>query len=93
LLVLINLPFEVKVFFKKTLTSKRIEKPTYVVIDNAPTHTSDYFLAHLDEWEESGLYVIPLPAYSPELNIIEILWRKIKMAFFWSNRIAYCSPK
>lgn len=58
--------------------AQKIEKPTYVVIDNAPTHTSDYFLAHLDEWEESGLYVIPLPAYSPELNIIEILWRKIK---------------
>ena len=25
-----------------------------------------------------GVEYIPLPAYSPELNIIEILWRKIK---------------
>lgn len=58
--------------------SKTIDKPTYVVIDNAPTHTSDFFLAHLEEWEERGLYVIPLSAYSPDLNIIEMLWRKIK---------------
>jgi len=26
--------------------ANKIEKPTYVLIDNAPTHTSDYFLAH-----------------------------------------------
>lgn len=58
--------------------SKTICKPTYVLIDNAPTHTSNFFLAHLKDWEDAGLYVIPISAYSPELNIIEILWRKIK---------------
>jgi transposase len=55
-----------------------IEKTTYVLVDNAPAHTSDFFLAHLSQWEDSGLYVKHLSAYSPELNIIEILWRKIK---------------
>ena len=58
--------------------SKIIDKPTYVLIDNAPTHTSDFFLSQLNEWEELGLYVRPISAYSPELNLIEILWRKIK---------------
>ena len=38
----------------------------------------EFFLAHLKDWEDAGLYVIPISAYSPELNIIEILWRKIK---------------
>jgi len=58
--------------------SKTIYQPCFVLIDNAPTHTSDFFLAHLEGWEKRGLYVRPISAYSPELNIIEILWRKIK---------------
>ena len=67
--------------------AKMIDKPTYVLIDNAPTHTSDFFLAQLSEWEELGLYPIPISAYSPELNIIEILWRKIK--YEWMPFSAY----
>src|SRR5262249_61078245 len=55
-----------------------ITKLTFVVIDGAPVHTSDVFQARLKEWEDRGLYVYLLPAYSPELNLIEILWRKIK---------------
>jgi len=58
--------------------SKIIDKPTFVLIDNAPTHTSDLFLANIEQWEKSKLYVRPLSAYSPDLNLIEILWRKIK---------------
>ena len=54
--------------------AKIINKPTYVIIDNAPTHTSDFFLANLADWEKRKLYVRPLSAYSPELNIIEILF-------------------
>ncbi len=49
--------------------SKTIDKPTDKVIDNAPTHTSDFFLAHIGDWEERGLYVIPLPAESKELSL------------------------
>ena len=69
--------------------AKLIDKPTYVIIDNAPTHTSDLFLAQLHEWKELGLYVVPIPSYSPQLNIIEILWRKIK--YEWMPFSAYCS--
>ena len=32
----------------------------------------------LAEWEEKGFYIFNLPPYSPHLNIIEILWRKMK---------------
>jgi len=63
--------------------------PTLVVIDQAPIHTSAAFLSRLPQWEERGLYVYPLPAYSPELNWIEILWRKIK--YEWLPLSAYLS--
>ncbi len=52
-------------------------------------HTSDFFLAHLQEWEECGLYVRRMGAILPELNIIEILWRKIK--YEWMPFSAYQS--
>ena len=32
----------------------------------------------LGEWEDKGFYIFNLPTYSPHLNIIEILWRKMK---------------
>src|SRR5690242_7682951 len=33
------------------------------------------------QWEQQGLYLYYLPAYSPELNRIEILWKQAK--YFW----------
>jgi len=56
----------------------KLVKPTTVVIDNAPVHTSNAFSSMIAEWEERGLYLWFLPPYSPELNLIEILWKKIK---------------
>ncbi|MBO0861095.1 MAG: transposase, partial [Chloracidobacterium sp.] len=47
-------------------------------IDGASTHKSEEFQARLEEWEARGLYIYLLPAYRPELNLIEILWRMIK---------------
>ena len=71
-------------------TSKcNINKPTIVVVDNAPTHTSHKFDQKTIEWLEKGLVVVPLSKYSPELNIIEILWRKIK--YEWMPFSAYNS--
>ena len=49
-----------------------------VIVDNAPVHTSAAFLAKIEDWQSYGLVVHFLPTYSPELNLIEILWRKIK---------------
>jgi transposase len=69
--------------------SNQIRKPTLVVIDQAPTHTSAEFERHLADWEKRGLYLYLLPAYSPELNLIEVLWRFIK--YLWLPLGAYAS--
>lgn len=71
--------------------SQTITKPTLVVLDGAPIHTSETFQERLKEWEERNLHVYLLPAYSPELNLIEILWRKIK--YEWLPFSAYESFK
>lgn len=69
------------------LFSQRLERPALVVVDNAPIHTSDEFEEEIKRWEEDDLYVKFLPPYCPELNLIEILWRKIK--YDWLPLDAY----
>lgn len=57
--------------------SLSLKRLTVVVLDNARIHTK----AVKDRgavWQERGLFVWFLPPYSPELNIAEILWRKLK---------------
>ena len=66
-------------------------KVTYLIIDNAPIHTSKEFRANELRWEAQGLRIKRLPAYSPELNLIEILWRKMK--YEWIGFDAYQSYK
>jgi transposase len=63
------------------------QKPAVVVVDNAPIHTSEDFEEELERWQKSGLHVKFLPPYCPELNLIEILWRKIK--YEWLPLDAY----
>jgi transposase len=67
----------------------RLRRLTVVVIDNAPIHTSDEFQECVDAWRRKGLIVYLLPEYSPELNLIEMLWRKIK--YEWIPFSAYQS--
>lgn len=61
--------------------SEKLNKTTWVVLDNATHHTSGKFKAQIPKWEKQGLFLYYLPAYSPELNLIEILWRFIKYAW------------
>jgi transposase len=58
--------------------SKTLKKKTVVVMDNASVHTSEEFEECLSQWKKQGLIIKYLPPYSPELNLIEILWRNIK---------------
>jgi transposase len=67
--------------------AKNIRGTTVLVIDNAPTHTSHEFLSNLRRWNKLGLIIVPISPYSPELNIIEIVWRKIK--YEWMPFSAY----
>lgn len=53
-------------------------KLCFVVIDNASMHTSTAFRKRMEGWLLRGVIPRYLPTYSPELNLIEILWRKIK---------------
>lgn len=69
----------------------QLTKPCVIVIDNAPMHRSSAFEAKLKEWEEEGMYLLFLPPYCPELNLIEILWRKLK--YEWLPLSAYESFK
>lgn len=55
-----------------------ITKVTVVILDNSSVHTSAEFKEQIQKWEDLGLFLFFLPTYSPHLNIIEILWRKIK---------------
>lgn len=55
-----------------------VKKPTVLVIDNAPWHRAEKIISKLKEWEQKDVYLFFLPKYSPHLNLIETLWRKIK---------------
>ena len=67
--------------------SNQIKRPTTLIIDNASTHTSNEFNENLERWKERDLTIYRIPTYSPELNIIEIVWRKIK--YEWLPFSAY----
>jgi transposase len=69
--------------------ASKITKPTTLIVDNAPTHTSNEFKEQRDKWKALGLTIQPISSYSPELNIIEIVWRKIK--YEWLPFSAYDS--
>ena len=56
----------------------KTDQPRILVLDNAKIHRSQKMQEKLVEWEEKGFYIFNLPPYSPHLNIIEILWRRIK---------------
>ena len=64
-----------------------IQNPTVVVLDNARVHKSAKFQSHLEAWEQRGLSIFYLPTYSPHLNIIETLWRKLK--YEWLDAIDF----
>ena len=66
-----------------------ITKKTVIVMDNSPIHKSDEFQECIPEWEKQGLVIKFLSEYSPEINLIEILWRMIK--YYWLPFSAYHS--
>jgi len=65
------------------------KKPCIIILDNASMHRSKAFKAELENWEAMGVIIHYLPPYSPELNLIEILWRRIK--YSWLPLGAYKS--
>lgn len=53
-------------------------KKTVVILDNSPIHRPRKFKAKIAAWKEQDVLIYFLPPYSPELNLIELLWRRIK---------------
>jgi transposase len=66
-----------------------VDKPTVIVADQASIHTSNAIFDKLEEWKQRNITIFELPSYSPELNLIEILWRFIK--YEWIEIDAYKS--
>jgi DDE superfamily endonuclease len=64
-------------------------RPCVVNLDNAPCHTGQAFRDRTDARAACGVVVHYLPPYSPELNAIETLWRKIK--YEWLPLDCYAS--
>lgn len=67
----------------------KINRPTVIILDNAPIHRAKKMQAKREEWEQKGLFIFFLPKYCPHLNRIEILWRKIK--YEWLHHRHYKS--
>jgi transposase len=65
------------------------DKPRVLVLDNARIHRSKLMHGKRAEWEEKNFYIFNLPPYSPHLNLIEILWRKMK--YEWLKAEDYVS--
>jgi len=52
--------------------------PTVLLLDRASIHTAGEVMQHRAQWRERGLLLVHLPPYSPELNLMEGKWRKLK---------------
>lgn len=64
-------------------------KPLVIVLDNGPIHRCQLVYDQQAGWEDKDVYLFFLPAYSPHLNPIEILWRFIK--YRWLKKVDYLS--
>lgn len=73
----------------------KVEKKTVIVVDNSSIHTEGLVYHYLSDWSERGIEIFLLPTYSPQLNLIEILWRFIKYEWLqlsdyktWENLVS-----
>jgi transposase len=64
-----------------------VDKRTVLVGDQASIHTRDAMYDKLEEWKQRNPEIFNLPPYSPQLNLIKILWRFIK--YEWIEITAY----
>lgn len=71
----INSDFIIETLDELSLT---ITISTVVVLDNARPHTARKVKQLFEVWQKRGLYIFYVPPYSPQLNIIERLWKEFK---------------
>ena len=75
--------------FNQFIEQKDPESFIVIVLDNASMHRAKKFRKACYDWVNKRVYVIFLSSYSPELNLIEILWKKVKHE--WLPLTAYLS--
>lgn len=68
---------------------KQITKKTVIILDNATIHKSNLVKSKMKEWKQKGLWLQFIPAYCPELNLIELLWKQLK--YKWTRKEHYNS--
>ena len=66
-----------------------IDKKTILILDNATIHTAKSVREKIGQWRDKGLYLQFIPAYCPELNRIETLWKIMK--HYWIRPQYYSS--
>jgi len=76
--------------------SENLQIKTVVVMDRASFHRSKKIREKISEWKDKNLEIFWLPSYSPQLNLIEILWRFMKYEWIeidayqsWQNLVNY----
>jgi transposase len=79
------------IFERLETFSTELPKPTVIVLDNARIHCSQIIKERIKVWQMRGLYLFYLPRYSPHLNIVETLWRKLK--YEWLSPTDYQSKE
>lgn len=81
-----NVTSEHVIAFVTALTKDaKAGRVTVMVLDNAAFHSSRLVQATRPLWEERDVYLRHLPPYSPHLNPIEALWKRLK-AFLLPRR-------
>ena len=53
----------------------RVNKKTFIVLDNASVHRNAKIRQMRLIWEKRGLFLFYIPPYCPHLNIVETLWK------------------
>ncbi|SOD97788.1 transposase [Spirosoma fluviale] len=69
--------------------TKAHAKPVVIVLDNGPIHRCQAVYGQQSGWEEKDVYLFFLPAYSPHLNLIELVWKSLK--YRWLKKADYKS--
>ena len=72
------------------MLSFQLKRPTFLVLDNARVHSSKAVKERMPFWQQRGLFIFFLPPYSPELNLAETMWRKLKKE--WLKPEDYAEP-
>lgn len=65
-------------YLETLFIEKKPEELLVVVLDNATFHKSSGINERIPKWEAGEMFLRYLPAYAPELNPIEGIWRVVK---------------